>query len=189
MIKAWLIGLLGWVAVSFLAGAPQGGIRVSATTPKGKVDCDQPGELSVTGSVLEAHKGDFVLDLCMPTQDCSGPIRAEFSVSVPDFEGFEHYLKHDAFVHVELETRRIKGACAMRIQVTGVASWVGARNPVGRPDEFYFAAGENITELFPKSPFDLKKGRQRSGAQVHLIRTGERDSGFGWTYWVSGTSF
>src|ERR1700761_8006540 len=109
-----------------------GGVRIFATTPTGRTDCESPGQLEVTGSLLEASGDSFALNLCEPTQDCSAIIRAEFSAHAPGFPGFDKYLRRPAFIRVNIAIERREAGCAQLMTVANVASWRGARDPSGR---------------------------------------------------------
>ncbi len=201
----------GFLAVTCLmaSAAAAAGIEISAATPRGRLSCESPGRLEATGSVMRAGASAFALDLCLPTQECSQPIRAEFSVTAPGFAGFDRYLLPAAFVRVNLAIERRDGGCSQRITVSGVASWVGARNPAGRGDEFFLAAADGSTEALGNVPFystrcaggsktlGLGAGNARStlragvslrmdGLTGRLLTAGECNSARGWTYWVAG---
>jgi hypothetical protein len=204
------IGVVSLVALQVMAAE----IRISANTAKGRADCSSPNHLELTGSVFEVQEGSFALDLCLPTQDCNTRIRADFHVVAPGFVGFTRYLKPSAFVRVTTETEVRGGHCAQRIAVSGLAFWVGDRNPAGRPDEFYFAAGVNMTDPPKGAPFQvercpkargtlgLRTGEQGTTLSVGLPReweVGDRapwtarllgagacSATHGWSYWVAG---
>jgi hypothetical protein len=189
-------------------------IRVSANTPNTRIDCQSPGQIDLTGSVLQVRENSFTLDLCLPTQDCSAVLPAQFAVVAPGFSGFQRYLKPSAFVRVHMTTR-VLDVCAQQTTVVSVASWVGARNPSGRGDEFYFAAGENDAGLAAGSWFDLNRCAEgnatlglTAGRTTLTLRTGPArefvtdenarwtarllstracDSFKGWSYWVAGS--
>ncbi len=120
-----------------------GGIRIEADTPHEHLDCGSPGELDVSGSLLEAGRDSFALDLCRPTQDCSSVIRAVFSAAAPGFSGFQRYLSRPSFIHVTIVVKNEGGVCSQSMTVAGIASWFGARNPAGRGNEPYFVVAAN----------------------------------------------
>jgi hypothetical protein len=120
-------------------------IRVSADTPKGHIDCDSPGQLDLTGSLIEVNGNSFAIDLCQPTQDCSAIIHAAFSADAPGFPGFNGSLRRPAFIHVGIAVEKRADGCAQSMSVTNVASWRGAPDPSGRGNQPYFAVADNNT--------------------------------------------
>jgi hypothetical protein len=194
------------LALVCLAGcsAPAEEIAITISRPQGRLSCEAPGRAEFTGSVLRADGKSFVLDLCLPTQECSAPIPAEISVDAPGFGGFSRYLAAGAFVHVNAGFEVQEGVCARQITVSSVASWMGARNPSGRGDELYFKAGDNARDglLRPcvegagtlgvaagEKRLTLRAGAPRaaSGFTARLLRTGACDSARGWSYWIAAS--
>src|SRR5262249_52524955 len=140
---------------------------------QGRVSCESPGSQDVIGSTLRAGPNALVLDLCLPTQDCSKPIRAEFLVTAPGFAGFQQYLAPASFVRVNIAIEPRATGCAQRMTVAGVGSWLGARNPSGRGDQFYFAAGAGATETLGPVPFQLLRcvgGERTLGVTIDETR-------------------
>ena len=56
--------------------------------------------------MIGAGTQSFALDLCLPTQDCNAPIRAEFSVDAPGFAGFQRILKPTTFIQVNIAVEK-----------------------------------------------------------------------------------
>jgi hypothetical protein len=195
------------------SGAAAAGIRVSAKVPRSTVNCESPGRLEVTGSVIEAGAESFALDLCLPTQDCNAPIRAEFSAAAPGFAGFQRLLKPASFIQVSMVVETRDGGCAQQMTVASIASWVGDRNPAGGGDELRFAAAEDaigppgrawyeatrcangdntISLTLRGTHITLRTGAARdftvgnASWSARLIGAGVCGSPRGWSYWVAG---
>jgi hypothetical protein len=188
-------------------------VRVSADTPAKRVDCQTPGHLDVTGALLEVGRDSFVLNLCMPTQDCAANIRARFVAEAPGLQDFSRYLKAPAYIHVTTDVEEHQGTCEQFMSVANVASWTGAPDPAGRGNRPYFAvvdqkarvvdgtwftaepcvAGRRTLDLRigqTKLTLPLNRPREISGSQnlrwsARLLTAGACDSPQGWSFWIA----
>ena len=188
------------------------GIRVTADTPAKRVDCQTPGQLDVTGSLLEVTRDSFVLNLCLPTEDCAAIIRARFTAEAPGLQDLSRYLKAPAYIHVTTVVEKHQGACEQFMSVANVASWTGAPDPSGRGNRPYFAVADQKTKVDggwftaeqcaagrgtlglridqPKLTMLLNLSGEVSGNQDsrwsgRLLTAGPCDSPKGWSFWIA----
>lgn len=196
-----------------LAAAQASGLQVE--TESRRFSCSQPGSGTILGSVVEASGPTFVLDQCLPTQDCQKVVRAAVSVSAPGFVGFERYLVKDGFVRVQFDVRMVGDQCQARVTVSGLGEWLGAPNPARDSNRFYFSSASQTTEALADAPFTVERCphgkpalrlRRRAGTAIHdaaqglspwqaggpdvwtvdLQTRGTCASDVGWGFWVSG---
>ncbi len=188
--------------------------QLKVVTESRRFSCLRPGSATILGSVIEAGSQRFVLDQCLPTQDCQKVVPAAFSLSAPGFIGFQRYLAKDGFVRVELDIRTTGEVCEERVMVSAMGKWLGAPNPTGEADRFYFAFGAQNTLAFPDSAFTIERCpqgkhllrlRTRAGLAhdaapgeslwkvsdrdtwtVNLLTLGSCTSDAKWSYWVAG---
>ncbi len=186
-------------------------VRISADTPAKRVDCENPGQLDVTGSLLEVGRDSFVLNLCSPTQDCA-IIRARFTAQAPGLQDFSKYLQAPAYVHVTTSAEKHQGVCEQFMTVANVASWLGAPEPSGRGPRPYFAVADQKTkgdgtwftaEQCPAGPgtlgvrigqakltLRLNRPAEASGSKdlrwsAALLTAGPCGSPQGWSFWIA----
>jgi len=188
-------------------------LKLQVETESRSFSCSQPGSATILGSVVEAGSQRFVLDQCLPTQDCQKVVPAVFSLSAPRFIGFQRYLAKNGFVRVHLDIRTIGRVCEERLLVSAMGKWLGAPNPTGEADRFYFASGAQTTRTFPDSAFTIERCpqgkhllrlRSRAGHAhdatpgeslwqvsdrekwtVNLLTLGSCNSDSTWSYWIA----
>ena len=185
-------------------------VRIVADTPAKRVDCQTPGQLNVTGSLLEVGKKSFVLNLCLPTQDCATIVRASFTAEAPGLQDFSRYLKAPAYVQVMTIVEKRPDVCAQFISVANVAFWTGAPDPSGRGNRPYFAVADHQTRVngswfiveqcaagrgtlgvrIDQTQLILNLSGQASGSRDwsgRLLTAGPCDSQQGWSFWIAST--
>jgi hypothetical protein len=157
-------------------------LQLHVQTQSREFSCANQGSSTILGSVVEAAALRFVLDQCLPTQDCQRVVPATISLSAPDFAGFQTYLKMGGFVRVQFDVHVADNVCEERIAITSVGNWLGARNPSGDGDRFYFAAATNTTASVVDGPLIIRRcpdGRRvlgmsnKAGGRAHDAALGQ----------------